>query len=54
MRWLLLGALIGLAVVFPSLLSVAAVILAAVASKPVAVAFILGLLARPHLRRWAR
>lgn len=54
MRWLLLGAGLGLLIVYPSLLALAAAIVAAAASKPAAVAFALGLLARPHLRRWAR
>jgi hypothetical protein len=55
MRWLLLGAVLGLLLLFPSLLTALAAVLAAVLSKPVLVAFGLGLLARPHLpRRWAR
>ncbi|MEU0035104.1 hypothetical protein [Streptomyces sp. NPDC006333] len=54
MKWLLLGAVLGLLLVYPSLLTLAAAIVAAVASKPAAVAFVLGLLARPHLRRWVR
>ncbi|WP_328757450.1 hypothetical protein [Streptomyces sp. NBC_00271] len=56
MRWLLLGALLGLLLVFPPLLAI--LVVAAVASKPVAVTFALGLAARPYLarkaRRWAR
>ncbi|MFF2385150.1 hypothetical protein [Streptomyces sp. NPDC058108] len=54
MKWILLGAVLGLLLVYPSLLTLAAAVVAAVASKPAAAAFILGLLARPHLRRWAR
>lgn len=54
MKWLLLGAVIGLLLVYPSLLTLAAAIVAAVFSKPVAVAFGLGLLARPHLPRLGR
>ncbi|QIY72035.1 hypothetical protein HEP84_25690 [Streptomyces sp. RLB1-33] len=58
MRWLLLGALLGLLFVFPPLLMAVAAIVAAVACKPVAVTFALGLAVRPYLarkaRRWAR
>ncbi|MET7731235.1 hypothetical protein ABZT02_07685 [Streptomyces sp. NPDC005402] len=54
MRWLILGALLGLLLAYPSLLAVVSVV-AAIVSKPVLVAFGLGLAARPHLpRRWAR
>lgn len=48
-KWLLLGALLGLVVVFPTLLGFAVGIVAAVASQPVLVAFVLGVLARPYL-----
>ena len=57
MRWLILGALLGLLLLFPSLLTLVAAAVAWVVSKPVIVAFALGLAARPHLprmRRWAR
>ena len=55
MRWLILGALLGLLLLYPSLLAVVASVAAAVLSKPVLVAFGLGLAARPHLpRRWTR
>ncbi|MEU6099087.1 hypothetical protein [Streptomyces sp. NPDC047079] len=57
MRWLILGALLGLLIVFPSLLAVVVTVAAAIVSKPVVVAFGLGIAARPHLprlRRWAR
>ncbi|QQM41971.1 hypothetical protein [Streptomyces liliifuscus] len=57
MRWILLGALLGLLLLWPSLLTVLAAAVAWVISKPVIVAFALGLAARPHLprmRRWAR
>ncbi|MBD0838805.1 hypothetical protein [Streptomyces sp. TRM68416] len=56
MRWLILGALLGLLLLFPSLLALVTTVVAAVASQPVVVAFALGLIARPHLRRprWAR
>ncbi|WP_282703228.1 hypothetical protein [Streptomyces sp. CC219B] len=56
MRWLILGALIGLLLAFPQALAVVAAITTAAVSQPFAVAFALGLLARPYLRRprWAR
>lgn len=56
MRWLILGALLALLLlVSPSLLTVAVAVAAAIVSKPVLVAFGLGLAARPHLaRRWDR
>ncbi|QKW07341.1 hypothetical protein HUT18_14040 [Streptomyces sp. NA04227] len=57
MKWLILGALLGLLIAFPSLLALVVALVAAVASQPVVVAFALGLVARPWLhglRRWAR
>ncbi|MFF7067328.1 hypothetical protein [Streptomyces pseudovenezuelae] len=57
MRWILLGALLGLLLVYPTLLGIIAAVTAAILSKPALVAFGLGLAARPHLprmRRWAR
>jgi hypothetical protein len=54
-KYLILGALLGLLLVFPSLLALVGVIVAAILSKPVLVAFGLGLVVRPHLprvRRW--
>lgn len=57
MKWLLLGALLGLLLVFPPLLALVLAAVAAVLSKPVLVAFGLGLAVRtrlPRLRRWAR
>lgn len=57
MRWLLLGALLGLLLAYPTLLGLVLAAVAAVLSKPVAVAFGLGLAIRvhlPHLRRRAR
>ena len=57
MRWILLGALLGLLIVYPTLLGIIAAVVAAILSKPVLVAFGIGLAARPHLprmRRWAR
>lgn len=56
MRWLILGALLGLLLLYPSVLAVVVAVAAALVSKPVLVAFGLGLAARPHLPRlrWAR
>jgi hypothetical protein len=57
MRWILLGAFLGLLLLYPSLLTVVAAIVAAILSKPVLVAFGLGLTVRarlPLLRRWTR
>lgn len=56
MKWILVGCLLGLVVVFPGLLAVVVAIVAALLGKPVLVAFAAGLLVRPHLpraRRWA-
>ncbi|MGW4974705.1 hypothetical protein [Streptomyces mirabilis] len=57
MKWLLLGALLGMLLAFPPLLALLAAVVVAVLPKPLAVAFGLGLAARPSLRgmrRWAR
>lgn len=55
MKWIILGALLGLLLFCPALLAVVVGIAAAILSKPVVVAFTLGLIARPGLaRRWAR
>lgn len=57
MRWLLFGALIGVLIVFPSLLTLLAAVAAWLLGKPLLVAFGLGLGARPHLPRprgWTR
>ncbi|WOX09179.1 hypothetical protein [Streptomyces sp. N50] len=57
MKYLILGALLGLLLVFPQLLAVVVAIVAAVLGKPVLVAFGLGLAAgvrSRRLRRWAR
>jgi hypothetical protein len=57
MRYLLLGALLGLLLLYPSLLAGVVTVAAAFAAKPVLVAFGLGLAAglrSPQLRRWAR
>ncbi|MEV0470239.1 hypothetical protein [Streptomyces prunicolor] len=55
MRWLILGALLGLLIAYPTLLAVIATIVAVLLSKPVLVAFGLGVAARgslPRIRRW--
>lgn len=56
MRALLFGVALGLCLLYPSLLAVVVAVVAALVSKPVLVAFGLGLAARPHLPRprWAR
>ncbi|MFE9602016.1 hypothetical protein [Streptomyces hokutonensis] len=56
MKWLLVGALLGLLLVFPSLLALVVAVAAAIVSKPVLVAFGLGLVAgvrSRRLRRWS-
>jgi hypothetical protein len=56
MRWLLLGVLLGLLLVFPPLLPLVAAAVVAALSKPLLVAFVAGIAARPflpRLRRWA-
>lgn len=57
MKWLILGALLGLLLVYPSLLTIVVTIVAAILSKPVIIAFVLGLVVRaqlPSLRRRIR
>ncbi|MEV8036747.1 hypothetical protein [Streptomyces sp. NPDC086182] len=54
MKWLLLGALLGLLIAFPPLLGLVLAAVAAVLSKPLLMAFGLGFAARTRLRRWAR
>lgn len=49
MKWLLLGAVLALLLIYPSLLAVVVAIAATLLSKPLVIAFGLGLLARPHL-----
>jgi hypothetical protein len=56
-KWLLVGALLALLLLFPQLLTVVVAIVAAILSKPVLVAFALGLVVRvqlPRLRRRQR
>ena len=57
MKWIVLGALLGLLLLYPAALTVVAVIVSAILSKPLLVAFGLGVAVRPYLprlRRWAR
>ncbi|MFJ9903912.1 hypothetical protein ACIRVK_13575 [Streptomyces sp. NPDC101152] len=56
MKWLILGALLGLLILFPPLLTAVAAAVAWLLAKPLLVGLGLGLVARPHLthRRWAR
>ncbi|MFM9790139.1 hypothetical protein [Streptomyces turgidiscabies] len=57
MKWVLLGALLGLLLVFPQLLALVVAVAAAILAKPVLVAFGLGLAVRvqlPSIRRWTR
>jgi hypothetical protein len=57
MKWLLLGALLGVLLAIPQALDLTTSTVGVLASKPLLVAFVLGAVARPHLtlpRRWAR
>lgn len=57
MKWLLLGALLGLLLAVPHALDLTTTVVTALASQPLLVAFALGAAARPHLPfagRWAR
>ncbi|MGV9275955.1 hypothetical protein [Streptomyces griseosporeus] len=57
MRWLILGALIGLLIAFPPLLGLVLAGAGTILGHPYLIAFGLGLAARPYLpqpRRWAR
>lgn len=54
MKLLILGALLGLLLVFPQLLAAVAVIVTAVLSKPLIVAFSLGLAAGLRMRGMRR
>ncbi|MER6147976.1 hypothetical protein [Streptomyces hirsutus] len=57
MRWLLLGALLGLLLTIPQTLALTTTVVTALASQPLLVAFVLGAAARPHLPlvgRWTR
>lgn len=57
MKWLLLGAVLAVLLLYPSALTVVAAVVAWLLAKPVLLAFAAGLALRPHLpkpRRWAR
>jgi hypothetical protein len=57
MRWILLGAVLAVLLLVPQALTAIAAVAAALASQPVLVAFALGALARPHMRKpkgWTR
>ncbi|MFJ6293219.1 hypothetical protein ACIQJX_07645 [Streptomyces griseoviridis] len=55
MKLLICGALLGLLLSIPGVLTVTTTVVAPLAAHPVTVAFVLGAAARPHLtRRWAR
>ncbi|MFE6194155.1 hypothetical protein [Streptomyces sp. NPDC057838] len=57
MKWLFLGALLGVLLAVPQALDVTASAVDGLASKPLLVAFALGAVARPYLpmpKRWAR
>ncbi|MGW2232517.1 hypothetical protein [Streptomyces sp. NPDC001759] len=57
MRWLLLGAVLAVLLLFPPLLAAVATAAGWLLAKPVLVAFAAGLVAgvrAPGLRRWAR
>ena len=51
MKWLILGALLGLLLMYPSLLAVVVTVAVALLSKPLVVAFGLGLATRPAVTR---
>lgn len=57
MRWLILGALLGLLVAVPQVLDLTGAVAAWLAGRPVLLAFALGAAVRPYLprlRRWTR
>lgn len=57
MKWLLLGALLGLLLTTPAVSAALAAVVTALASQPLAVVFVLGAAARPYLPvvgRWTR
>lgn len=57
MRWILAGVVLGLLLLYPSLVGILAAVVAVILSKPLVVAFGLGLAVRlhlPRLRRWTR
>lgn len=57
MRWLLLGALLGLLPTIPAVLTAVVSVVVTLAGQPLLVVFVLGAVARPHLPlvgRWTR
>ncbi|MFF3891780.1 hypothetical protein ACFYY3_00970 [Streptomyces sp. NPDC001812] len=57
MKWLFLGALLGLLLATPQVADLTTAVVTALASQPLLVAFVLGAAARPHLplvKRWTR
>ncbi|MEU7399719.1 hypothetical protein [Streptomyces sp. NPDC044948] len=55
MKWLILGALLGLLLSIPQGQQLALSAVTALVTQPLFVAFVLGAVARPHLtRRWTR
>jgi len=57
MKWLFLGALLGVLLAVPQAHDLTTSAVAALASKPLLLAFVLGVAARPHLPlvgRWTR
>ncbi|MER7927058.1 hypothetical protein ABTY96_28530 [Streptomyces sp. NPDC096057] len=54
MKWLILGAVLGLLLAYPALLAVVVAIAAALLSKPVLVAFGVGVVVRPAVSRRVR
>lgn len=54
MKWILLGIVLGLLLLYPALLAFVVAAVAAIASKPLVVAFGLGLAARPAVTRRMR
>jgi hypothetical protein len=56
-KWILLGAVLAVLLLYPSALTVVAAVVAWLLANPVLLAFAAGLALRPHLpkpRRWAR
>lgn len=51
MKWLILGALIGLVLAIPELFAVTVTAVTALVTEPLFVAFVLGAVARPYLTR---
>lgn len=55
MKWLILGALIGLLLAIPQAQQATVDTVTALVTQPLFVAFVLGAVVRPHLtRRWTR